>query len=199
MDSSYKTVEWTISTVLFISCPTSSICPFDHLTPACAEDFTRRDGVPHSKSHVQWGGRLTSLSKKKVPWTFLLAVRRYLAQRFKPFNSNSIPYCRLPNSILSLFAMDPSNPAQPPADTAYTVADNPVEQNRAERRYAESGDQANTANLVEARERGDVALPSTHGGDGQPSSLGYGARSSAGDQAGGEVSSPPRCTDNSLT
>jgi hypothetical protein len=95
--------------------------------------------------------------------------------------------------------MDPSNPAQPPVDTAYTVADNPVEQNRSERRHAESGDQANTANVVEARERGDVPLPSTHGGDGQSSSLGYGARGSAGDEAGGEVGSPPRCTTLAVT
>lgn len=84
--------------------------------------------------------------------------------------------------------MDPDNPSQPTVEAAYNISGNPVDQNQAERRHAESGDTANSADLVEARERGDVPLPSTHGGGGQPSSLGYGDRGSARDEPDSDVS-----------
>ena len=84
--------------------------------------------------------------------------------------------------------MDLSERSQPSVNDAYNVLGNPIDQNLAEQRHAQSGDTANSSELVESREQGDIPLPSTHGGGGQPSSLGYGSRTGEGDDTSGTVS-----------
>ena len=81
------------------------------------------------------------------------------------------------------FSMDPSGPAQPSLDTAYTTQGNPADQSAAERGDAASNAaRAHQGDLVEARERGDIPVPSTHNQGATPSSLGYGARDASGDR-----------------
>ena len=79
--------------------------------------------------------------------------------------------------------MDPSGPAQPSLDTVYSTRGNPADQTGQERSEAASNDaRAHDSGLVEARERGDVAVPSTHSTGATSTSLGYGARDASGDR-----------------
>lgn len=82
--------------------------------------------------------------------------------------------------------MDPSGPAQPGLDTVYTAADNPVDQNPQEQYEADVNAKSNTGSLVEAREHGDIPVPSQYIEDATPSSLGYGVRDAKND-AGSKV------------
>ena len=80
--------------------------------------------------------------------------------------------------------MDPAGPSQPPLDTVYNTEGNPTDHTAAESRAATSNAQSNDGRLVDARERGDIPVPSTHNEGTTPSSLGYGARDSSGDTSG---------------
>ena len=80
--------------------------------------------------------------------------------------------------------MDPQGPAQPSLDTVYSIAGNPVDQSAQESREASLKADQNSGKLVEAREQGDVPIPSSHGSGPTASSLGYGARDSSGDKGG---------------
>ena len=82
--------------------------------------------------------------------------------------------------------MDPSGPAQPALNTAYTTAGNPVDQNPQEQQNADSNVKSNAGSLLETREQGDINVPSRHDDGPTPSSLGYGARDTKGD-AGSRV------------
>lgn len=84
--------------------------------------------------------------------------------------------------------MDPQGPSQPPLDTVYNTAGNPADQNPQEQRTASVNENSNVGSLVEAREQGDVPVPSNHDQAATSTSLGYGARDSSGDK-GSSVSS----------
>ena len=78
--------------------------------------------------------------------------------------------------------MDPTGPSQPSLDTAYNTAGNPVEQTDNEKQNASVKASSNSGSQVEARERGDVPVPSSHDEGPASTSLGYGTRSSAEDR-----------------
>ncbi|KAI4153929.1 MAG: hypothetical protein LQ340_002002 [Diploschistes diacapsis] len=78
--------------------------------------------------------------------------------------------------------MDPQGPSQPPLDTVYNTAGNPADQNPQEQRTASVNENSNVGSLVEAREQGDVPVPSNHDQAATSTSLGYGARDSSGDK-----------------
>ena len=80
--------------------------------------------------------------------------------------------------------MDSTGPSQPSKDEAYTQSNNPISQTSSEKRDSSGYSDDST---VEARERGDIPLPSTHNADPTPSSLGYGARDASGDKPTGDV------------
>jgi hypothetical protein len=84
--------------------------------------------------------------------------------------------------------MDPSGPAQPPLNTVYNTAGNPADQNPQEQRNANANASTNSGSLVEAREDGDVPLPSNHSEAATSAPLGHGARDSSGDKSDEEVS-----------
>ena len=79
--------------------------------------------------------------------------------------------------------MDPQGPSQPSLDTVYNTAGNPADQNPQEQRNATVNANTNAASLVDAREQGDVPVPSSHNEGATSTSLGYGARDASGDKA----------------
>ena len=83
--------------------------------------------------------------------------------------------------------MDPTGPSQPTLDQAYETAGNPVDQSLQEASLAARNAQSNSGSIVDRREKGDIPVPSTHGQEATPSSLGYGVRDASGD-AGESVS-----------
>jgi len=80
--------------------------------------------------------------------------------------------------------MSSSASTQPSLDTVYNTASNPVSQNQEEMNTSTKSPQFNNGNMTDARERGDILVPSTHGGEPTSSSLGYGVRDASGDQGG---------------
>ena len=78
--------------------------------------------------------------------------------------------------------MDPQGPSQPPLNTAYNTAGNPADQNPQEQRTAAVNASSNAGSLVDARERGDVPVPSSHNEGATSTSLGYGVRDSSADK-----------------
>ena len=78
--------------------------------------------------------------------------------------------------------MDPQGPSQPPLNTVYNTAGNPADQNLEEQRNAAANANTNSASLADARERGDVPVPSSHSEGATSTSLGYGARDASGDK-----------------
>ena len=86
--------------------------------------------------------------------------------------------------------MDPTGPSQPTLDTVYDQPANPAQSD-----FEQQSSNSTSASIqrsdptVEKRERGDIPVPSQHGEEATPSSLGYGARDSSGD-AGESVGMP---------
>ena len=89
--------------------------------------------------------------------------------------------------------MDPTGPSQPTLNQSYNTAGNPVDQTPQETSSAAKNAQSNSASIVDQREKGDLPVPSTHGQEATPSSLGYGARDASGD-AGETVRPFPNIT-----
>ena len=83
--------------------------------------------------------------------------------------------------------MDPTGPSQPTLDQSYNTAGNPADQTPQEASSAARNAQSNSGSIIDQREKGDIPVPSTHGQEATPSSLGYGARDASGD-AGESVS-----------
>ena len=80
--------------------------------------------------------------------------------------------------------MDPSGPAQPTLNQAYTTSGNPADQDPQEQHTASVNESTNAGSLVERREKGDIPVPSSHGEEPQGSALGYGVRDDKGDKEG---------------
>ena len=89
----------------------------------------------------------------------------------------------IPKDLQFTAIMDPTGPAQPSQDTVYTTEGNPADQNMQESKESTyNAERAHNSDLVEAREQGDVPVPSTHSKGATSTSLGYGARDSSGDK-----------------
>ena len=78
--------------------------------------------------------------------------------------------------------MDPKGPSQPPLNAVYNTAGNPADQNPHEQRNAAIQANANSGDLVDARERGDIRVRSTHNEGATSTSLGYGAQDASRDK-----------------
>jgi hypothetical protein len=78
--------------------------------------------------------------------------------------------------------MDPNAPSQPSSEAAYNTAGNPIDHTPRERNEASSKVYGNIGTNIDSRVQGDVSVPSSHGGGGLPSSLGYGSRTGEGDR-----------------
>ena len=78
--------------------------------------------------------------------------------------------------------MDPKGPSQPPLNTVYNTEGNPADQNLQEQRNATANANSNAGSLVDARERGDIPVPSKHNEGATSTSLGYGVTDSSQDK-----------------
>ena len=90
--------------------------------------------------------------------------------------------------------MDPTGPSQPPLNTAYDQPGNPASQSDYEKQKSNSTAASiqRSDPTIDSRERGDIPVPSKHGEEATPSSLGYGYRDSSGD-AGEKVCCGVHC------
>ena len=85
------------------------------------------------------------------------------------------------NKARGIYAMDPKAPSQPPLDQVYNTQGNPADQTPQEKSTSSSNASSNSASLVDARQKGDIPVPSTHQESATPSSLGYGVRDASKD------------------